>query len=133
MPWKSMFRSHGVELHFSGHCNNAEVMDARDAAYEHRYEEGLQYMIVDFTRVEYLDLALADLLRLADHDRQYLLRNPSHVLAIVAPQAPVLRLLRMYEHYMEGSPLLMQITSTHAEAISWLRSEMLESASLSAI
>lgn len=129
MPWKSMYGAQGVELHFNGHCDNADIMDAHDAVYAHRYEEGLQYIIADFTRVEYLDLSLADLLRLADHDRQYLLRNPSHLLAMVAPQAPVLRLLRMYEHYMEGSPLRTHIANTHAEALSWLRGEMLEQAS----
>lgn len=129
MPWKSIYGAQGVELNFSGHCDSTEVMDAHEAVYGHRYEEGLQYIIADFTRVEYLDLSLADLLRLADHDRQYLLRNPSHLLAIIAPQAPVLRLLRTYEHYMEGSPLRARITSTHVDAVSWLRSEMLESSS----
>lgn len=126
MPWKSIYGAQGVEIRFSGRCDGAECTDAREAIYGHHYEEGLQYVVADFTNVEYLDLSLADLLKYAEHDRQYLLRNPSHLLALVAPQAPVLRLLRMYEHYMEGSPLRAHIAATRVEALSWLRNEMLE-------
>lgn len=128
MPWKSIYGTQGVEVRFSGRCDGAELTEAREALYGHRYEEGLQYIIADFSQVEYLDLSLADLLRYAEHDRQYLLRNPPHVLALVAPQAPVLRLLRMYEHYMDGSPLRSYIASTRAEALEWLHAEMLEPA-----
>jgi hypothetical protein len=126
MPWKTIYGAQGVEVHFSDRCDGTDLLDAHEAVYEHRYEEGLHYILADFAQVEYLDLSLADLLRIADHDRQYLLRNPPHLVAIVAPQAPVMGLLRTYEHYMEGSPLRTCISHTRAEALMWLRSEMLE-------
>lgn len=126
MPWKTIYGARGVEVHFSERCDAAEVMDAHEAVYGYRYEEGLHYIFVDLAQVEYLDLPLADLLRIADHDRQYLLRNPSHCVAIVAPQAPVLALVRTYEQYMEGSTLRTCIANTRTEALEWLRSEMLE-------
>lgn len=126
MPWKSTYGAQGVELNFSDRCNGDEVLDAHESIYRHRYAEGLHYIIADFSRVEYLELSLADLLRVAEHDRQYLLRNPPHLLVMIAPQAPVLGLLRMYEQYMEGSSLRATITNTRHEALAWLQAEMLD-------
>lgn len=126
MPWKTTYGAQGVELSFSDRCDGEEILDAHESIYRHRYEEGLHYIIADFAQVEFLDLSLADLLRIAEHDRQYLLRNPPHCLAMIAPQAQVLGLMRAYEEYMSGSNLRTRISNTRAEALLWLRSEMLE-------
>jgi hypothetical protein len=126
MPWTMTYSASGVEVRFSGRCSAIEVLGAHEDAFNHRYEAGLQYLMVDFAHVEYLDVALADLLRLADYDRQYLLRNPPFALAIVAPQAPVLALVRTYERYMVGTSLRSAVVSTRDEAHAWLRMEMLE-------
>ena len=126
MPWTCTHGAQGVELHFSDRCCGEDLLDAHEAIYRHRYEQGLHYIIADFARVEYLDLSLADLLRIAEHDRQYLLRNPPHLLVMIAPQAPVMGLLRTYEQYMQGSTLRTYISSTRQEALAWLRVEMLE-------
>ena len=126
MPWTCTYGAQGVELHFSERCDGEEMLDAHEAIYRHRYEQGLHYIIADFARVEYLDVSLADLLRIAEHDRQYLLRNPPHLLVMIAPQAPVLGLLRSYESYMAGSSLRTSISNTRAEGLAWLRAEMLE-------
>lgn len=126
MPWKTTYGAQGVELSFSEHCTGDDVLGAHESVYRHRYEEGLHYIIADFARVDFLDLSLADLLRIAEHDRQYLLRNPPHLLAMVAPQAQVLGLLRAYEQFMQGSSLRTTIANTRSEALVWLRSEMLE-------
>ncbi len=126
MPWKSTYGDRGIELHFSGNCDGQDLLDAHEAIYSHKYVEGLQYIIADFTLVEYLDLSLADLLRIADHDRQYLLKNPPHLLVMIAPQAAVLGLLRTYQHYMEGSSLRSTIANTRNEALGWLQAEMFD-------
>ena len=126
MPWKSTYGDRGIELHFSGHCDGHDLLAAHESIYDHKYVEGLPYIITDFTLVEYLDLSLADLLRIADHDRQYLLRNPPHLLAMIAPQAAVIGLLRTYQHYMEGSTLRSSISNTRAEALAWLQAELFD-------
>ena len=129
MPWKTTYGAQGVELSFSERCTGEDILGAHDAVYRHRYEEGLHYIIADFAQVEFLDLSLADLLRIAEHDRQYLLRNPPHCLAMIAPQAHVLGLMRAYQQFMEGSTLRATIANTRSEALLWLRSEVLESMS----
>ena len=126
MAWTCTYGAQGVELCFADRCDGDDVLDAHEAIYRHRYEQGLHYIFADFAKVEYLDLSLADLLRIAEHDRQYLLRNPPHLLVMVAPQAPVLGILRTYESYMAGSPLRTSISNTRNEALAWLRAEMLE-------
>jgi hypothetical protein len=126
MPWKSTYGAQGIELHFSERCDGHDLLAAHESIYRHKYAEGLHYVIADFSCVEYLDLSFADLLRIAEHDRQYLLRNPAHLLVMVAPQAPVLGWLRTYERYMEGSNLRTAITNTRSEALVWLHSEMLD-------
>jgi hypothetical protein len=128
MPFDATYGARGSEVHFIGRCDGAEVLDAHERIYMHRYAEGFQYIIADFSRVEFLDIATADLLRMAEHDRQYLLRNPSYFLAVIAPQAPVATLIRTFQHFMEGTSLRTQLTSTREAAVAWLRSEMLESA-----
>jgi hypothetical protein len=126
MPWKSTYSAQGIDLQFSGRCDGDDVLSAHEATYRHRYAEGMHYIIADFSRVEFLDLSLADLLSIAEHDRQYLLHHPPHLLVMVAPQAPVVSLLRAYEEFMAGSNLRTAIASTRAEAIAWLHSRMLE-------
>jgi hypothetical protein len=126
MPWTIAYGSQGVELVFSGRCGGEDLLGAHEAIYSHRYTEGLQYIVADFSLVEYLEPSLAELLRIADHDRQYLLRNPPYLVAFIAPQALVLGMLRTYVDFMEGSTLRTQISSTRSEALAWLRSEILE-------
>lgn len=126
MPFDVTYGAQGVDVLFFGRCDGPEVLDVHERVYAHRYLEGLQYVLVDFSGVEYLDLTTADLLRVAEHDRQYLLRNPAFVLVMVAPQAPVLGLLRTHEHFMEGTTLRTHVTNTREEAIARLRAEMLE-------
>jgi hypothetical protein len=128
MPWKPIYSAQGIDLQFSGQCGGDDLLNAHAAVYSHRYAEGMHYIIADFANVEYLDLSLADLLRIAEHDRQYLLHNPPHLLVMIAPQAPVVSLMRAYEEFMQGSNLRTQIASTRAEGIAWLHSRMLEPA-----
>jgi hypothetical protein len=128
MPFDATYGARGIDILFSGRCTGSEILDAHARVYSHRYEEGFHYVIVDFSRVEFLDIQIADLLRMAEHDRQYLLRNPSYLLATIAPQAPVSGWLRIFQSFMEGTSLRSQIVNTREEAITWLRMEMLESA-----
>lgn len=125
MPWKTTFGARGAEVRFTDRSDGDEVYAANREVFLHSYEEGFQYAIVDFSRVEQLDLPLADLLRIAEHDRQYLLRNPPYLLATIAPQAHVFGLARTFEHYMQGSALRSTVVATRDEAIAWLNGEMM--------
>ena len=112
-------------MRFTDRSDGDEVYAANREVYLHVYEEGFQYAIVDFSKVEQLELPLADLLRIAEHDRQYLLRNPPYLLAMIAPQAHVFGLARTFERYMEGSTLRSTVVETRDEAIAWLNTEMM--------
>ena len=125
MPWKTTYGARGADVRFTDRSDGDEVYAANREVFLHAYEEGFQYAIVDFSTVEQLDLPLADLLRIAEHDRQYLLRNPPYLLAIIAPQAPVFGLARTFERYMEGSSLRSTVVETRDEAIAWLNNEMM--------
>ena len=125
MPWKTTSGARGADVRFTDRSDGDEVYAANREVFLHSYEEGFQYAIVDFSTVEQLDLPLADLLRIAEHDRQYLLRNPPYLLAMIAPQAHVFGLARTFERYMEGSTLRSTVVETRDEAIAWLNTEMM--------
>jgi hypothetical protein len=128
MPFDLTFVARGVEVRFSGRCDVTEVLEVRERIYSHHYEEGFQYVIVDFSCAEFLDLATVDLLRIAEQDRQYLLRNPGHLVAVIAPQAPIAGLMRTFRHFMEGTALQFHVINTREAALMCLRSQALESA-----
>lgn len=124
MPWTSKYGSRGAEVRYLGRTVGEDLCDANRSVLGHSYPEGCQQVLVDFSRVEELDVPLADLLKIAEHDRQYLLRNPSFLLAIVAPQAHVSGLMRTFARYMEGTPMRTTIVRTRDEAVAWLDAEM---------
>jgi hypothetical protein len=128
MPWTTTYAARGADVRFMERSDGEEVYEANREVFLHRYEEGFQYAIVDFTRVEQLQLPLADLLRIAEQDRQYLLRNPPYLLAMIAPQAHVFGLARTFEQYMEGSTLRSTVVKTRDEANAWLNAEMMADA-----
>ena len=128
MPWTTSYGARGADVRFMDESDGDEVYEANREVFLHRYDEGFQYAIVDFTKVARLDLPLADLLRIAEQDRQYLLRNPPYLLAMIAPQGPVFGLARTFERYMEGSTLRSTVVKTRDEAIAWLNAEMTEDA-----
>ena len=128
MPWTSKYGTRGAEIRYSGRAAGEELCDANRAVLSHAYPDGFQFVLVDFSRVEALDAPLADLLRIAEHDRQYLLRNPSFLLAIIAPQAHVSGLMRTFARYMEGSSLRSTIVRTRDEAVAWLDADMADTA-----
>lgn len=128
MPWTTTFSDQGAEVRFFGSCDGCEVYDSNREVFMHVYEQGFQYAIVDFSKVEYLDLPTADLLRIAEYDRQYLLRNPTYLLAMIAPQAHIAGLAKTFERFMQGSTLRSVVASSRDEANAWLRAELTESA-----
>ena len=123
MPWSTCYANDGVDCRFMGATDSADVYAANDEIFSHRYAETLRYVIVDFTQAESLDLPTADLLGLAEGDRQYLLRNPPYALAMIAPQGVVFGHARTFERFMEGSPLKSIVVQTREQALGWLRNE----------
>lgn len=128
MPWTTMFGPQGAEVRFFGRTEGREVYEANREVLLHAYEQGIQYALVDFSRIDYLDLLQADLLRIAEYDRQYLLRNPSYLLAVIAPQAHVSGLAKMFQRFMEGSTLRSVVVKSRDEALAWLQTELTETA-----
>lgn len=124
MPWTSKYGTRGAEVRYSGRTAGEELCDANSAVLTHPYSDGLQYVLVDFSRVEELDESLADLLRIAEHNRQYLLLNPSFLLAVIAPQAHVSGLMRTFARYMEGTSQRATVVPTRDQAVAWLEAEM---------
>jgi hypothetical protein len=128
MPWTSKYGARGAEVRYLGRTVGEELCDANRAVLTHAYSDGFHYVLVDFSRVEALDAPLADLLRIAEHNRQYLLRNPSFLLAVIAPQAHVSGLMRTFAWYMEGTSQRATVVRTRAEAVAWLDAEMADTA-----
>lgn len=123
MPWSACYTDDGVDCRYTGATTSSDVFAANEAIFQHRYARALRYVIVDFTLAESLDLPTADLLGLAEADRQYLLRNPTYMLAMIAPQGLVFGQARTFERFMEGSPLKCTVVQTREQALEWLRSE----------
>jgi len=124
MSWTATYDSRGCAVCFTDLTDSDEVLAAHRAIFVHPYEEGLQYVLADFSAVERLDLSLVDLLQMAEHDRQYLLRNPTYLAAMIAPQAHVSALMRTFAGYMEGSQHQSVIVSSRSDALAWLNDRL---------
>ena len=122
MPWSMSFTECSADCRFTGPTDGDELFAADIEMFSHRYNEQFKYALVDFTQAESMNLLTADLLRLAETDRQYLLRNPPYAIVIIAPQGLVFGHARMYERFMEGTALRSKVVRTRDEGTNWLRS-----------
>jgi hypothetical protein len=87
------------------------------------YDDRFKYAIVDFSLAESMDLPTADLLRIAEGDRQYLLRNPPYALVMIAPQGVVWGHARTFQRFMEGTNLRSSVVQDRIQALQWLREQ----------
>lgn len=123
MPYSTRFTENGADCRFMGPTNGEEFYAANIEIFVHPYDEEFKYAIVDFSLAESIDLPTADLLRTAEQDRQYLLRNPACALVMIAPQGVVFGHARMFERFMEGSSLRSAVVQDRTQALQWLRDQ----------
>jgi hypothetical protein len=123
MPFSTSFTETGADCRFTGPTDGEEIYAANTAVFAHAYDEALKYAIVDFSLAESMDLPTADLLRIAERDRRYLLCNPPYALVMIAPQGLVFGHARTFERFMEGTSMRSAVVQNREQAIQWLREQ----------
>jgi hypothetical protein len=121
MAWSCSFTECSAECRFSGPTDGEDIFAADFEMLSHRYDGQFQYALLDFTQADSMTLLTADLIRVAEKDRQYLLRNPPYSVVLIAPQGVVFGHARMYERFMEGTALRSKVVQTREQAMEWLR------------
>lgn len=121
MPWSTSYSGNGADCRFTGAADGEQIRAATIDILVHQYDEHLKFVIVDFTAAQSMDLPTADLLRVAESDRQYLLMNPAYAMVMIAPQGIVFGHARTFQRFMEGSTLRSAVVQTRDQALAWLR------------
>lgn len=123
MPWSTSYSGNSADCRFTGATDGEQVRTAITDTLVHRYDGHLKHVIIDFSLAQSMDLPTADLLRVAESDRLYLLLNPAYAMVMIAPQGIVFGHARTFQRFMEGSSLRSAVVQTRKEAVEWLRQQ----------
>lgn len=103
MPYQSEFESNGVYTRHYGRVDANEIEEAGGRVRNHPLTvAGIGYCVCDFLEVEEFVITDFEVLMLAAHDHQIIDINPGLKIAVVAVDARVKAIARIYA----GSPLM---------------------------
>ena len=120
MPYEMRFTGTGADVRFTGVATGAEVVEAKARALAHRYERGLSFPIFDLGGAERLDIPTADVRRVAREDREYAETHPPIAIAVVAPHDLEYGLSRMWQAFVDDTPIESKVARTRDEVLVWL-------------
>lgn len=122
MPYQSEFGSNGIYTKFYGCIHADEIDEAGQRVRNHRLTVGyIDYCICNFLDVEELAVTDFEILMLAAQDHHAIDINPALRIAIVAADARIAGILRLYA----DSPLMRRnarVFGTLAAAYAWVDS-----------
>ncbi|SDH19228.1 hypothetical protein [Propionivibrio dicarboxylicus] len=122
MPYQSEFESNGIYTKFYGRIHAGEIEEASRRLRNHPLALGrIDYCVCDFLDVDEFVITDFEVLMLAAHDHQAIDINPELRIAIVAADARVKAIARLYA----GSPLMRRNAGIFAsldEAYEWVDS-----------
>ena len=123
MPYQMCFTDTGADVRFSGVTTGAEIVAAKAEALAHPFGRPLGFLLFDFTGAEQFDVPTADVRRVASEDREYAATHPPFAIAVVAPQDLEYGLSRMWQAFVDDTPIASTVARTRAEALAWLAAD----------
>ena len=111
----------GVLLKGEGVVTGMDIMQANDTIYNSPEEiQKIKYQLCDYTNVSELNVSSEELKRLAAQDKRAAKINPHMFLALVGEKDLVYGLIRMWEAYVDISPLESMAFRNIKDAEKWI-------------
>jgi hypothetical protein len=130
MPYLVRYTPSGADVRFTGVATGAEIVEAKALALSHRYDGPLRFLLFDLGTADQLDIPTADVRRVAREDREYAERHPPFAIVVVAPHDLEYGLSRMWQAFVDDTPIDSNVARTRAEAVGWLAGRGLDVAHL---
>ena len=130
MPYQMHYTSTGADVRFSGVTTGEEIVRAKASALSHRYAGPLRFLLFDLGGAERLDIPTAAVREVAREDREYAETHPPIAIAVIAPHDLEYGLSRMWQAFVDDSPIESNVTRTRPEAIRWLAGQGVDVAEL---
>ena len=120
MPYETRYTPTGADVRFSGVTTGAEIVEAKASALAHPYHPALAFLVFDLGGADRLDVPTSDVRRVAREDRAYAATHPPFAIAVVAPHDLEYGLSRMWQAFVDDTPIDSLVVRTRAEALHWL-------------
>ena len=130
MGHETRFTREGADVRFTGVATGEEILDAKQAALARRYDGPLRFLLFDLSGAERLDVPTIDVRRVARVDREYAETHPPFAIAVVAPDDLEYGLSRMWQAFVDDTPIDSLVVRTRAEALGWLAGRGVDVAAL---
>ena len=120
MPYVTRYTPTGADVRFSGVTTGSEIVEAKTSALAHPYDGALAFLLFDLAGADRLDVPTADVRRVAREDREYAATHPPFAIAVVAPHDLEYGLSRMWQAFVDDTPIESTVARSRAEALGWL-------------
>jgi hypothetical protein len=121
VPRSITFRREGAHVDFSGIVTVDDFLGVNDFILGQEDPAGKpRYALFDFSAAERIDLSADDIKAIAAEDERDQERIGDMLIPIVAPQAIIYGLARMWEGLVDAAEFDSRVVRTRAEAILWL-------------
>jgi hypothetical protein len=114
----------GIEIVASGIVSGDEVLAAHKEIYSPENLSRQRYQIVDRTRCDYYCVRPDEIKKIAELDITAAKSNPNIRIAIVAPTDLQFGMSRMWQIYVQESPIVTKIFHNRQSADAWIQEQM---------
>ena len=118
----------GIEIVASGIVSGDEVLAAHQEIYSPDNLARQRYQIVDRSRCDYYCLRPEEVKKIADLDKAAARSNPNIHIAIVSPTDLQFDMSRMWQIYVEESPIVTKLFHDRQSADAWIEEQMSDKA-----
>ena len=114
----------GIEIIASGIVSGDEILAAHKEIYNEENLHRQRYQIIDRTRCDYYCVRPEELEKIAALDITAAKINPNIVIAIVSPTDLQHGMSRIWQKYVQNSPLITRIFRDRPSADAWIKEQM---------
>ena len=120
MPYQTHYTQMGADVRFTGVATGAEIVEAKVRALAHPYAGPLRFLLFDLAGAERVDVPTAAVREVAREDRAYAASHPPSAIAVVAPHDLEYGLSRMWQAFVDDTPIQSNVARSRSEALRWL-------------
>ena len=114
----------GIEIVAAGIVSGDEVLEAHKEIYNEENLHRQRYQIIDRTRCDYYCIRPEEIEKIAALDIAAAKINPHIVIAVVSPTDLQYGMSRMWQIYVEKSPLKTHIFRDRQSADAWIQEQL---------
>ena len=116
----------GIELIASGIVSGDEVLEAHKEIYNEENLHRQRYRIIDRTSCDYYCVRPEEIEQIAELDINAAKINPNIVIALVSATDLQNDMARIWQIYVEKSPLATRIFRDRQSAVAWIKEQLSE-------